>query len=348
MPRPRPERPYLEQRNGKWGIVWWDGGGKRRRISTGAADKVRAGQALSDFEDKLDRGPDRPTIAEALDRYVAERTGKVEALDRLTDAAGALKAGMGSIRIDQINQKRWDRYAAARVTRPGRRQSPERHTPRPVASGTLRREFNVLRAALRLAWGDGKLDKPPKLKAPEDSTPRDRYLTKAEARKLLDACVSPHVRAFIALAVYTGARKGSILSLTWDRVNFQTGMIDFQEPGRRVTKKRRAIVPMTAALVEEMTATRKAAQTGWVVEYNGGPVPSGLRWSFGRLCIRAGLTWRPTPHHIKHSVASWFAMEKVPIDQAADWLATDPATLRKTYRKFDPAYLRSVASALDL
>jgi hypothetical protein len=41
-------------------------------------------------------------------------------------------------------------------------------------------------------------------------------------------------------------------------------------------------------------------------------------------------------------------MDKVPIDRAADWLATDPATLRRVYRKFDPTYLRSVGAALDL
>ena len=86
----------------------------------------------------------------------------------------------------------------------------------------------------------------------------------------------------------------------------------------------------------------------YVVSYQGRAVPTGLRWSFAKLCAAAGLTWRPTPHHMKHSVASFFAMDGVPIDQAADWLATDPATLRRTYRKFDPAYLRSAASALDL
>jgi integrase len=85
-----------------------------------------------------------------------------------------------------------------------------------------------------------------------------------------------------------------------------------------------------------------------VIEYGGRPVPTGLRWSFGKLCVTAGLTWRPTPHHLKRSVASWLAMEGVPIDQAADWLATDPKTLQRTYRKFDATYLRSVAKALDL
>jgi len=69
-------------------------------------------------------------------------------------------------------------------------------------------------------------------------------MTKVEARKLLDACETPHGRVSPALAFTTGARKGSILSLTWDRVNFQTGMIDFHEPGRRLTRKRRSIVPI--------------------------------------------------------------------------------------------------------
>ncbi len=34
---------------------------------------------------------------------------------------------------------------------------------------------------------------------------------------------------------------------------------------------------------------------------------------------------------------NWLAMDRARIDQAADTLATDPARLRPTYRKFDPA-----------
>lgn len=286
-------------------------------------------------------------MADALDSYVESRTGKVVALTRLDRAATALKDGLGDLRVDQITQSQWDRYAAARVTRPPRHNA-EAHQPRPVSSGTLRREFNVLRAALNLAFRRGQLDRPPKIEAPRETAPRDRYLTKAEARALLAACQTPHVKVFVALALFTGARKSTILALTWDRVNLDTGMIDFQEPGRVLTKKRRAVVPITDQLRPILETARRMAQTAYVVEYNGHPVPTGLRWSFRKLCQRAGLTWQPTPHHIKHSVASWFAMDRVPIDQAADWLATDPATLRRVYRKFDPAYLRGVAGALEL
>jgi integrase len=347
MPRPRPQEPELQQYRERYYIVWWEGG-TRRRVSTGTSDRVRARQSLADFQAKLEHRPLKLTAAEALDRYIAARSAKVVALGRLKDAAGALKAAVGDLRVDQVNQSQWDRYAAQRVTRPPARGDKSKHKPRPVSTGTLRREFNVLRAALRLAWKDGYLVKPPAIDAPPDSAPRDRFLTKDEARKLIAACVTPHVRVFLAIALFTGARKGSILALSWDRVNFQTGMIDFQEPDRRLTSRRRSVVPINASLLPVLETANRVKQSNHVVEYFGKPVPTGLRWSFRRLCERAGLNWVPTPHHIKHSVASWFAMERVPIDQAADWLATDPRTLRRVYRKFDPAYLRSVGTALDL
>ncbi len=206
----------------------------------------------------------------------------------------------------------------------------------------------MLRAALRLAWKDGFLPRPPSLTPPGDSQPRDRYLSKDEARALIAACVTAHVKVLLSIALFTGARKGSILALTWDRVNFATGMIDFQEPGRRITAKRRAIVPMNNSLRTVLEEAYTRRDCGHVVSFAGRPVPTGLRWSFARLCQRAGLTWKPTSHHIKHSVISWLAMDRIPIEQAADLVATDPATLRRTYKKFDPAYLRSVAAALEL
>lgn len=347
MPRARPERPTLQQYRGLYAIIWWEDG-SRRRTSTGTADLTHARQQLADFEKKLERRPQKLTVEQALDRYVEAKEGKVVALGRLKDAAAALKRGIGHLRIDQIDQTQWDRYATARVTRPNRKIDPALHIPRKVSTGTLRREFNVLRAALRMAWKAKLLAMPPTLTPPNDSAPRDRYLTKDEVRSLLAHCKTPHVRVFLALAVYTGARKGAILALTWDRADFKTGIIDFQEPGRQITGKRRAIVPMNATLRAELTEAKKAAESDYVVEYNGSPVPTGIRWSFDKLCVRAGLTWRPTPHHLKHSVVSWLAMEGVPIDQAADLVATDPATLRRTYRKFDPAYLRGATKALEL
>ncbi len=348
MPRERPNRPFLELYRRAYYVVWWEGG-KRRRTSTGYADERRARQALADFEEAMHKRPSRQSFAEALDAYIKSRMGKVEAMKRLIECTVPLKEKMGHLRVDQVGQRQWNEYAATRVRKPNpRRKTLEGYEPQPVSPGTLRREFNVMRAALRQSWKDGNLTKPPVLEVPRDSAPRDRFLTKQEARRLLDACETPHVRVFLALAMFTGARKGSILALTWDRVHFDSGRVDFQEPGRSLTVKRRAVVPMAPTLRKELEEASRLRTCDYVVEWNSKRITYGLRWSFKRLCERAGLTWMPTPHHFKHSVASWMAMNKVPIDQAADWLATDPKTLWNVYRKFDPSYLEEVTSTFDL
>lgn len=346
LPRTRQEKPHLIKIRGKWHIEYFIGG-IRKRISTGTSDEQSARRVLIDFEDKSEKLAPL-TVAQALDRYESNRTGQVVALSRLQEAARALKAGIGHLRINQLTQARWKDYADNRLTRPRGKHAEKNHTPKPVAPGTLRREFNVLLAALNLAWKDGFLDKPPSIQGPQAAARRERYLTKPEARAMLDACITDHVRVFLALALYTGARKGSILALTWDRVNFTNGIVDFQEPERVLTGKRRAIVPMNKSLRAVLEAAAQKRDCDYVVSWNGKPVPTGLRWSFKKLSERAALSWVPTPHYIKHSVVSWLAMERVPIDQAADLVATDPATLRRVYRKFDPAYLRDVADALEL
>ncbi|MFT9092540.1 MAG: site-specific integrase [Gluconacetobacter sp.] len=343
MPRDRNDKPHLELRRGKWAVVWWEGG-KRHRRSSGSADEKVARRFLTDFESQMDARPVQLWMADAFARYVDSRRGKISALKRLEEAIVPLSRSMGHLRVDQVDQRAWDRYAATRFRKP----TAVRPDPAPVSQGTLRREFNVLRATMRRARKDGFLPRPPEIEAPRDSAPRDRYLTKEEAKRLLDACTTEHVRTFMAIAIYTGARKGSILALTWDRVNWQTGMIDFQEPDKPITGKRRSIVPMTKALRLEMETAQANANGHHVVQWHGKAIPTGLRWSFAKACERAGLSWKPTPHHLKHSVASWFAMDRVPIDQAADWLATDPTTLRRVYRKFDPTYLRSIADDFEL
>ncbi|AQS83969.1 hypothetical protein A0U92_03415 [Acetobacter aceti] len=340
----------MEFYRGSWSIVWWEEG-ERKRSSTGTSSEESAKRALTDFEAALSSRPNGQYLTEALDVYVKSREGKVVALSRLQEASIRLKEGMGHLRINQIQQQQWDDYAGNRFRKPNARSRKATNSGTekiPISAGTLKREFNVLRAALRHAWKNQRLDKPPVLEGPGASATRDRFITKAEARRLLDACETPHIRTFLCLAMFTGARKGSILSLTWDRVMFDLGRIDFQEPGRKLTAKRRAVVPMTTDLRDELEAAYQLRTCDYVVEWAGRKVTHGIRWPVKKLAQKAKLGWTPTPHHFKHSVASWMAMAKVPIDQAADWLATDPQTLRRVYRKFDPDYLREVGSALKL
>jgi integrase len=64
-----------------------------------------------------------------------------------------------------------------------------------------------------------------------------------EAIALLDACrasQNPYLAAMVTTALYTGARRGEILGLTWERVDFARGVLLFD----RTKSGRRREVPM--------------------------------------------------------------------------------------------------------
>jgi integrase len=135
---------------------------------------------------------------------------------------------------------------------------------------TIKTEMEALRACLR--WHYGK--DAPIIVAPAPSKPRERYLTKEEARILEDAIDTPHAKLFVKLALATGARMGAILDLTWDRVDFTHNTIDFMPAGRDKTNKRRTVVPMTPKLREALEEASKGSLTDHVIEYGGKPVAS--------------------------------------------------------------------------
>ena len=74
----------------------------------------------------------------------------------------------------------------------------------------------------------------------------ERWLTTEEALRLYRAVRHwrfRYLNLFVRIGLATGARHEAILSLTWDRVDLETGYIDFRVPGRVITKKRRPHAP---------------------------------------------------------------------------------------------------------
>lgn len=360
MPRPaldRPE-PRLVRVPGRraWYIRWTEPGTRRSRVvSTGCPHQGRdtphpaldaaALQALDDLVTGLDDPGDDPTVAQVLETYrTARRRDGVMDPDRLDAAAKALTAGMGHTRVAAITDSVLARYAAGRV---------HARTGHPVAPATLRKELSVLVSAINLAARAARRRRPrpawcdalPQIDLPADSQPREHILTRPQAAALLGACRHQHLRLFIALGLATGQRKTAILNLTWDRVDLGRALADFRTPGRALTKKRRGIAPLGDGLVNELRQARDAALSPYVIEWNAGPV-GDIKKGFAGAARAAGLPWA-TPHVLKHTCISWLAEDGFSVDDAADMTQTDPRTVRRIYRKTNPAHLRPLAQSLD-
>lgn len=209
-----------------------------------------------------------------------------------------------------------------------------------MSASTIRTELEFLRACLRFKYGNMA----PKLWLPPASKPRDRHLSKAEARKLLDAIETPHVRLFVELALATGARMSAILDLTWDRVDLRRATADFRPAGRHMTSKRRTVVPLNE---QALVALRKAAQgalTDHVIEYAGAKVGS-VKKAMAAAARRTGIP--VSPHVLRHSAAVWMAEADVPMQKIAQYLGhTSTRVTEATYARYSPSFLKDASDAL--
>lgn len=74
---------------------------------------------------------------------------------------------------------------------------------------------------------------------------------------ILSSCIHLHVRLFCVLALTTAGRKSAILQLTWDRIDFERGLIHLDVIGEK-NRKGRAVVPMTDRARAELLIARNA------------------------------------------------------------------------------------------
>jgi integrase len=207
------------------------------------------------------------------------------------------------------------------------------------APSTILTELALLRACLRWRYKNAA----PSLWMPPASPARDHWLTKEEARRLMDAAETPHVKLFIILGLTAGARASAILDLTWDRVDLAHGRIDFRPAGRNITNKRRTVVPINPLAREALEEAKAGALTDHVIEYGGKPVGS-IKKGLQRLSARTGI--RFSAHTLRHTCAVWMAQENVPMQMISQYLGhTTIRTTEAFYARYSPAYMQDASAA---
>ena len=346
MARPRLDRPNfrLVLRGDRYYIRWWQDG-RHQRVSAGTGDRSAAARFLIQFEAGLSSNPPpaRRTIGAILDGYLADRKPRVAAYDTLVVACKALRRHLGELEPEHLSREQGRLYAARR-RQEGYLVGPAGAQRRkPTSNGTIIRELVTLRAALRWAVREKWIAADPYLELPRAPRPRDRWLTREEAARLLAACVRPHVKLFVALALYTAARRGALLDLQWPAVDLVSGVIDL---GDGTGTKRRAQVPIAAPLLPMLREAKEGATGPFVIE-SGGRQIADIKTGFKSALRRSGLAG-VTPHTLRHTAATWMAIAGVPMSEIARFLGDSEKTVERVYAKHSPDYLRRAATALSV
>lgn len=328
-------------------IYWRPLKGRPRRLSTGLTDRTEAERRLIEHAEARrvprKRGPHEVPLMEALRGYTTQRLeGKarkdaesiVRRFEEFMEAEGI---GM----IAEMTAAMQRRYIACRRETFTGRRSPDGE----LSSGTINKDLEVLRAALRFWQREGHVAETPDVRLLKKPPPRERFLTPEEVQLLLDHCVEEHLHLFVMLALHTLQRPGAILDLTCGQVDLERRRIDFNPAGRARTVKRRPVVPITDTLLPHLERAMAESVSGHVVEYMAAPLRQ-LRRSFATACRAAGLDG-VTPYTLRHTGATLLAAAGVPIWQISGMLGHSLSRTTEIYAKHSPGFLGDASSMLD-
>ena len=372
MPRPsRGTRLWLRPARRKAGrlvanAVWIIVDGKRH-IATGClkgqtdeAEKRLAAYIAEKYRpSRQARDIDRIDVADVLSIYLEDCGPRLADPPRLERCIGRLNDYWGGKMLSEVTAAECRAYVHARGKTGGARADLE----------TLRAAINY-HAKENLHYGIVRVTLPRK------GPPRDRWLTRDEAAKLLWACWRyreqqtvhrgrlkgqhiaterrplRHLARFILIGLYTGTRASAIASASPYRavghsfVDLDHGIFYRLAIGRRATNKRQSPAPIPPRLLTHLRRwVRRGVVTSHFVEWQGAPVKS-VKTAFQHAVSLAGLWGRVTPHTLRHTAATWLMQRGVPIWQAAGYLGMSAEMIERTYGHHHPEYLRAAAEAI--
>jgi len=260
---------------------------------------------------------------------MADREGEIASAERQKNAWKAMNLFWDKVDPDNIDRQMCKDYAARRD----------------VAPATARYELGMLSVALRWAAERKIIRQAPQIWRPDPPERKIRHLTHGQFEKFFAAVKAPHARLYVLLGLYTLARPTAILQLTWDRIDFERGMIDLNPRDRKQTRKRRPTVPMHDELRAELEKAFIVRQTEYVIERGAKPVEN-IKKAFHAASARCGI--HVTPYSLRHTGAVWAIEAGASMDELAQLMGHDDATTTaKHYGRFSPVHLKKVVSRVQ-
>jgi len=221
----------------------------REQLQILEADNVKKKDFDGEKEEQRKAGIAGMTVAEWLDRYL-DLMKNMPSWKTKKAQCTHLKRLLGSLPLRDVTKVRIMEYKNRRLSESlVRHGEPVEGTS--IMGSTVNREVSCLIAALNLAADEGLCDGAPRVKK-ERETPRERTLTDAEYKALLDASPRWLQRVFIG-ANEAAFDRGTLLGLTWDSV--RDGLI-VVKGGRAKTgaSQRVGISPALREVLDELRA----------------------------------------------------------------------------------------------
>ena len=260
---------------------------KRKRVRLGQipltqAKKVLA-QHMQEIVDKRFLSVEGKTTFEvAADSFLSYSRSRRKTFKNDTQIVGRLKAFFGNRPLGSLNPDIVEAFIIQR-----REAGNCRLTGKALMGTTLNRDIGTLKSIVSRAILNGLIDKDPiKGVRKFKEIPRDRVLEPEEYQRLLGHC-RPQLGAIVQLAYLTGMRRGEILGLRWDQVDFVNKVITLEAADTKTQEKRE--IPLSGLLAELLKRIPKTLGNLYVFTFKGQRLKD-IKGAFGTACRVSGIS----------------------------------------------------------
>ena len=321
----------------QWCRTWFDRTSRQtRRASLGTADLREAKLRLAEWV----------TLNQTIDNATEEEIPIETILVRYFEQHGR---NIRSADVTERALRYWSEFYAGALLSEIRDQRDEFVAwlrDKGHSDAYIQRIITAGKAAINWAYHRGEIKTVPPFKnvTVDSEAGRDRVLTLEERAALIDAAKSDHLFMYIMLGLSTMARPEAILELRRFQLDFDNNTIQLNPPGRKQTKKRRPIVPMTNTIKPWL----QSAESEYLVNYRGKPLKK-LNKAWRTLREKAGLSKDVVPYTLRHTMATELFRRRVNPIEVQYMLGHKDRDFRTTerYVHYDPSYLGAAVDAID-
>ena len=324
---------YRRANSRYWWIATTLPDGQRIRQSAGTEDRKEAEALLAKFKLEAFRAanfgikPER-SWQEAVVRYLTSKS-TLRSFRDVQRICRMLDPYLGRLMLSQINGDIiW--------------QVTQGELKRGNAVATVNRYLALVRSVLRMARDEWQwLDSVPKVRLLSGEVERDRWLTRAEADRLIAAC-APHFAALVRFALATGCRAREITGLEWDRVDLarRTAWLNRTKNG---TPRG---VPLNSDAIAVLEAER-GKHPVYCFTYRGEPIGWDVTNTAWRTALRKAGISDFRFHDLRHTWASWHRQAGTSCDELKDLGGWKTRSMVDRYAKFATENLAVAAARIE-
>jgi integrase len=319
---------YKDQKDGTW----------KRMVEAVSRQKKAAERRLKKLETEAYEGklferkkPPQTTFEKMMELYLDWSKLNKRSWGRDVTSAGHLVAFFGGMKPAEIHPLLIERYKRERVERVSRR--------------TVDIELACLKHVFTKAveWGHAAENPVRKVRLFKPRNERTRFLSEVEIVRLLEACAD-YFRPVVLTAVHTGMRRGELLGLKWEDVDFAAGFVNL----KRTKNGDPRSVPMDDTVLEALKTLKKKSSSEYVfVQKGDGTRPlRDVRKPLKRALDKAGLK-DVVFHTFRHTAASHLVMKGVDLKTVQEILGHRTLVMTQRYSHLSPAHMRDAVRTLD-